>query len=140
MAASYAPAIQDSLLEALFWRIVRDLPPAGLTELIRRLPRREAMREQIGAVLHRRLRDNPTVRSLAAEAKMSPRHLTNLCQRLFGQPPARLLLQLKLRHAEEMLRFRGMRVKEVSEELGFANPYHFSRVFRRHRGRAPSLA
>ena len=71
---------------------------------------------------------------------MSPRHLTNLCQRLFGQPPARLLLQLKLRQAEEMLRFRGMRVKEVSEELGFANPYHFSRVFRRHRSRAPSLA
>jgi AraC-like DNA-binding protein len=140
LAATYAPAIQDSLLEALFWRVVRDLPQQGLTELIRRLPRREALREQIVAVLHRRLRDNPTVRALAAEAKMSPRHLTNLCQRLFGQPPARLLLQLKLRHAEEMLRFRGMRVKEVSEELGFANPYHFSRVFRRHRGRAPSLA
>jgi AraC-like DNA-binding protein len=139
MAATYAPAIQDSLLEALFWRVVRDLPREGLSETMRRLPRREALREQIVAVLHRHLQVNPTVRALAAEARMSPRHLTNLCRELFGEPPARLLLQLKLRRAEELLRFREMRVKEVSAELGFANPYHFSRVFRRYTGRAPSL-
>jgi AraC-like DNA-binding protein len=139
MAATYAPAIQDSLLEALFWRVVRDLAREGLSETMRRLPRREALREQIVAVLHRHLQVNPTVRTLAAEARMSPRHLTNLCRELFGEPPARLLLQLKLRRAEELLRFREMRVKEVSAELGFANPYHFSRVFRRYTGRAPSF-
>jgi AraC-like DNA-binding protein len=138
-AATYAPAVQDSLLEALFWRVVRDLPSEGLSETVRRLPHREALREQIVAALFRHLRDNPTVRALATETRMSPRHLTNLCRRLFGEPPARLLLQLRLRHADEMLRYRGMRVKEVSEALGFANPYHFSRVFRRHNGRAPSF-
>jgi AraC-like DNA-binding protein len=137
--AAYAPAIQDSLLEALFWRVVRDLPREGLSETVRRLPRREALREKIVSVLEGHLRGNPTVRALAVETRMSPRHLTNLCQGLFGEPPARLLLKLKLRHAEELLRFREMRVKEVSAELGFANPYHFSRVFRRHYGRAPSL-
>jgi AraC-like DNA-binding protein len=138
-AANYAPAVQDSLLEALFWRVVRDLPSDGLSETVRRLPHREALRERIVAALFQHLRENPTVRILATEAKMSPRHLTNLCKSLFGKPPARLLLQLKLRHAEEMLRYRGLRVKEVSEALGFANPYHFSRAFRRHNGLAPSL-
>jgi AraC-like DNA-binding protein len=37
-----------------------------------------------------------------------------------------------------MLRYRGLRVKEVSEKLGFANPYHFSAAFRRVRGVAPT--
>ena len=40
--------------------------------------------------------------------------------------------------AEELLRYRGLRVKEVSEKLGFANPYHFSAVFRRTRGEPPT--
>jgi len=136
--AAHAAAVQDSLLEALFWRMVRDLPPGGLSAEIRRLPQHEATRERIGAALERHLRGNPTVRELARELGISPRHLTGLSRRLFGESPARLLLRLKLRRAEEMLRYGDRRVKEVSEALGFANPFHFSRVFRRHLGRAPS--
>ena len=137
-AGAYAAAVQDSLLEALFWRVVRDLPAEGLSEMLRRLPRRDALREQIAAVLHRNLRANPTVERLAAEMKMSPRHLTNLCRELHQDTPARLLLRLKIRYAEEMLRYRRLNVKEVSEELGFVNPFHFSRVFRRNTGHTPS--
>ena len=75
---------------------------------------------------------------MARELGISPRHLTGLCRRLFGDSPARLLLRLKLRRADEMLRYGDRRVKEVSDALGFANPFHFSRVFRRHLGRSPS--
>lgn len=137
--AQHSPAIQDSLLEALFWRIVRGLPEAALSEAFRLLPQTEAKRERIAAIFQRHLRGNPTVVELAADARMSPRHLTTLCREMFGTGPARFLLQLKLRRAEEMLRYRGQRVKEVSEALGFANPYHFSRVFRRSFGRPPSV-
>jgi AraC-like DNA-binding protein len=45
---------------------------------------------------------------------------------------------MKLARAEEMLRHQSLRVKEVSEKLGFATPYHFSAVFRRVRGLSPS--
>jgi AraC-like DNA-binding protein len=136
--ARHSPAVQDSLLEALFWRLVRGLPEASLSEAFRRLPQAEAQRETIAVVFNRHLKGNPTVVELAAEAKMSPRHLTTLCRDKFGVGPARYLLQLKLRRAEEMLCYRGQRVKEVSEALGFANPYHFSRVYRRVYGRPPS--
>ena len=91
----------------------------------------------IAAVFSRHLKTNPAVFELAAEAGMSPRHFTTLCIRMFGKAPARFLLQLKVRQAEEMLRYRGQRVGEVSEALGFANPYHFSRVFKRVQGRPP---
>lgn len=136
--ARHSPAIQDSLLEALFWRLVRGLPESNLSEAFRRLPQAEAQREAIAAVFHRHLRGNPTVVELAVDAKMSPRHLTTLCREMFAEGPARFLLQLKLRRAEELLRYRGQSVKEVSEALGFANPYHFSRVFKRVYGRPPS--
>jgi AraC-like DNA-binding protein len=47
-------------------------------------------------------------------------------------------VRVKLQRAEALLRSREFRIKEVSDELGFANPYHFSRVFSRHFGRPPS--
>jgi AraC-like DNA-binding protein len=134
----YAGAVQDSLQEALFWRAVRDLPAEGLSEAIRRLPRDEAVRERIGVAMERRVRENPTVAQLARDLGMSERHLVGLCRRLLGESPARAFLRLKVRRAEELLRHRGLRVKEASDELGFANPYHFSRVFRRLTGRPPS--
>ncbi|MBM3815292.1 MAG: helix-turn-helix domain-containing protein [Acidimicrobiia bacterium] len=137
--ARHSPAVQDSLLEALFWRLVRGLPESSLSDAFYRLPQAEAQREAIAAVFHRHLRQNPTVVELALELKMSPRHLSKLCREKFGVGPARYLLQSKLRRAEEMLRYQGQRVKEVSEALGFANPYHFSRVYRRHFGHPPSI-
>jgi AraC-like DNA-binding protein len=136
--AAYAPAVQDCLLEALFWRTVRDLPAQALGEAIGRLPKDESMRERILAAMKGRLKGNPVVRDFAEELDMSPRHLAVCCRNLFGTSPARLFLRLKLQRAETMLRSREFCVKEVSDDLGFVNPYHFSRVFRRHFGRPPS--
>jgi len=136
--ALHAPAVQDALLEALFWRIARGLPPEALSEEFRKLPQRQAQCEKIAGVFQCHLKGNPTVEELAAEAKMSPRHFTTLCRRLLGTGPARFLLELKMRRAEEMLRYRAQSVKEVSDALGFANPYHFSRSFKRVYGHPPS--
>ena len=137
-AGEYAGAVQDSLLEALFWRLVRGLDPEALSREMRQLPAAAARREEIANVMAKFVERNPTVRELAAALGMSPRHLTNQCVALFGRPPARLLLELKVRRAEELLQYRAQRVREVSDALGFANPYHFSRAFRRIRGQAPS--
>lgn len=134
----HAAAIQDCLLEALFWRVVRDLPPEGLSAAMRRLPADEVMRDRIMAAINRSLTGNPTVVELATRLGMSPRHFTNRCRELFGEAPARLYLRIKTKRAEDMLRHEGRRVGEVSEALGFANPFHFSRVYRRVMGRAPS--
>lgn len=136
--AAFAPAVQDCILEALFWRTVRSLPVEGLSAAMRRLPENEALRLRIAGMLQRHLKENPTVRQLACALRVSPRHFSTLCRNLFGVSPARLLLNHKLQVAETMLRHQGMRVKEVSDELGFANPYHFSRVFRRVFGHPPS--
>ena len=137
--APHSPAVQDSLLEALFWRIARGLSPSALSDELLHLPRDEAKREALAGAFSKHIKDSPTVQQLAREAGMSARHFTTLTRQIFGKGPARFLLELKLQRAEEMLRYQGLRVKEVSEELGFANPYHFSRAFRRVLGRPPSV-
>lgn len=136
--ADHAAAVQDGLLGALFWRWVRGLPERGLSRSWRALPAAEARREEIAELLGRHLADNPTVEELAKALAISPRQFTTRCRALLGAPPAKLLLELKLREAEVLLRHQGLRVSEVSEALGFVNPFHFSRVCRRAWGRPPS--
>lgn len=135
---AYAAAVQDALLSALFWRLVRGLDPLSLSPGFRRIPMEESRREAIAQVFVRHLDKNPDIATLARELRVSPRQLSNQCVSFFGLPPAKLLLKMKMERAEDWLRYRGMRVKEVSEKLGFANPYHFSTAFRRLRGRAPT--
>ena len=137
-AAPYAGAVQDSLLEVLFWKLIRDLPAASLNESLRRLPQDEASREAMGAVFRRFLLSNPVMPAIAAALKISPRSLNNECRRLFDLSPAQLLAKMKIERATELLRAGTLRVREVSDTLAFANPYHFSRVFRRWTGTAPS--
>jgi AraC-like DNA-binding protein len=135
---NHAALVQDGLLAALFWRWARGLPAAGLSRQWRALPAAEVRREEIAELLARHVGDNPTVASLARALGVSARQFTTQCRTLFGAPPAKLLLKLKLREAEVMLRYQRRRVSEVSESLGFANPFHFSRVCRRAWGRPPS--
>jgi transcriptional regulator GlxA family with amidase domain len=109
-----------------------------LSRAFRQHPEDEVRREEIVAAFMRFISKNPNIDELAAELRVSPRKLLSLCRSLFGDSPARLLLRFKIRRADELLRHQALRVQEVSEELGFANPYHFSNVYRRLRGRAPT--
>jgi len=118
--------------------VVRDLPDEALSDKIRRLPRGETRRAQIMEAMTENLDDPLGVRGTAAKLGISARHLNGLCRSLFGVPPSLLFLKLRLRKAEEMLRYEGLRVNEVSDRLGFSNPYHFSRAFRRVYGVPPS--
>lgn len=136
--ADYAAAVQDGLLAALFWRWTRGLPQRGLSGPWRALPADEVRRQEIADLLGKHVTKNPTVTELARKLAVSPRQFTTQCRVLLGASPAKLLLELKLREAEAMLRYQGRRVSEVSEALGFANPFHFSRVCRRAWGYSPS--
>ena len=46
-----------------------------------------------------------------------------------NQSPYQFLLRLKMNHAAELLQKSGTLVKQVAEECGFKEPFHFSRVF-----------
>jgi AraC-like DNA-binding protein len=135
---AHGGAIQDCLLEAFFWRLMRAFEPVALSAEFRRLPRVEELREELLRQVEQ-LSDRPVPMSeFARKMRMSVRRLHSLCQSCLGQSAARLLLEARIRRAEDLIRFSGLSSKEVSDRLGFANPFHFSRAFRRVRGVPPS--
>jgi AraC-like DNA-binding protein len=75
---------------------------------------------------------------IAEECHVNNAYLCRLFRRYDRQSPYQYLLRLKMNHAAERLQAPGALVKQVAQEAGFADPFHFSRVFTAVFGIAPA--
>ncbi len=78
-----------------------------------------------------------SVQDAAEQCNIDKAYLARLFKRFAEEPPGRLIARLKMNKAAELLGNRDMLVREVAEEVGFVDPYHFSRVFKRVYGIPP---
>jgi len=82
-----------------------------------------------------------TLRSLdeiAEKCRIDNAYLCRLFKRFDSQSPYQYLMRLKMNVAAQRLQAPNALVKEVAYELGFGDPFHFSRVFKRVFGMSPS--
>ena len=113
-----------ALIARLLHHLAVDAPDAPLAIRLRRLVDHDP-----AAAWH--------VSAVAQALAMSTSALAHRCTEELGISPASWIRQRKAELARELLA-SGMSVKATSERLGFANPYHFSRVIRGVLGVAPS--
>jgi len=78
-----------------------------------------------------------TLEQIAKECHVDTAYLCRLFRRYDHQSPYLFLTRLKMNAAAEQLEQPGALVKNVATELGFANPFHFSRVFKSVFGISP---
>jgi len=79
-----------------------------------------------------------TLGQVARECHVNNACLCRLFRRYDHQSPCQFLLRLKMNDAAERLKQPGALVKQVAEESGFADPFHFSRVFASVFGLSPT--
>ena len=79
-----------------------------------------------------------TLEEVAVECHANKAYLCRLFRNYDHQSPYQYLLRLKMNHAAECLQKPGALIKQVAQEVGFADPFHFSRVFRNVLGVSPS--
>jgi AraC family transcriptional regulator len=84
------------------------------------------------------LAEDLTLAQLAAVAGMSPHYFAELFKRSMGQAPHRYVLLQRIERAKHSLRDTGRGVIEVGLDVGFQNPSHFARAFRKLVGTSPS--
>jgi AraC-like DNA-binding protein len=78
-----------------------------------------------------------TLEQLAKECHLDTAYLCRLFRRYDHQSPYLFLTRLKMNEAAGLLQQPGALVKNVAADLGFANPFHFSRVFKSIFGISP---
>lgn len=88
-------------------------------------------------LMRSRLSEPPNLSELARAAGLSPAQLTARFRRRTGYPPLAYYTRLRMLRACALLDDPGLKVSDVAERLGYDDPLHFSRVFRRVLGSSP---
>ena len=109
--------------------------------------RRDARRDGIDpfvqdllGLVDRHFRRHHTVSFYASRFAMTPKAFSTKVRRLTGRSAGRLIRERTVAEARKLLTSTDLPVQEIAFALGFEDPYHFSRFYRRETGRAPSIA
>jgi transcriptional regulator GlxA family with amidase domain len=130
--------LQDALAAAFFWQLARRLPPDALAPALVERDPDEAFVLGMRRLIERFIDRDLPIACMAAELGMSESALRSRCRRCLGASPAQAFALARIERAEALLARTEMSVAEVASYLGFADPFHFSKVFKRLRGRPPS--
>ena len=75
---------------------------------------------------------------LAALCAMSTVYFRKTFEVVYGTPPIRYLLQLRLGKAKAILQGEYDSIGQVAQSVGYSSVYHFSKMFRHYTGQSPS--
>lgn len=90
------------------------------------------------SLFQKHIADNCKVADVAGAIGISQAHLTRLFTSRFGVTPFQYYRRLRMEVAVSMLLNSMVSVKEIAYELGYANPFHFSRSFHEFTGMSPT--
>ena len=75
---------------------------------------------------------------LAEQLGFSEVHFRKQFTKVFGEPPHRYILNLRIRRSKQLLADGIFSIGVIAEQCGFSSVYHFSRAFKRSVGLSPS--
>ena len=94
--------------------------------------------DDIRSYLDLHILDNISISELASQISLSPNQTIRNFKKRFGITPHQYIIKNKMRLARTLLRSSTKTIEQISAELNFNNPVHFSRIFCEHIGMRPS--
>jgi len=89
--------------------------------------------------MQQNLKETIALEELASQASLSAPHYSSLFKKQCGAPPIRFLIRLRMQRACELLDNNNhIPINEISQSVGYEDPFHFSRMFKEVVGATPS--
>jgi len=84
------------------------------------------------------MHEQPTLEDVARAVRTSPSHLRRIFWTARKGNPHKVLFEMRVRRAMEMMSGTGAKLETIAEASGFGSAADFARAFRRHKGISPS--
>lgn len=91
--------------------------------------------DQVTTTIHymrQMVHEKLSVEEMAGRLKLSTSYFSNLFRKATGMPPFDYFTHLKIQKACQLLYTGNMKVKEIADSIGYEDPFHFSRLFKKH--------
>jgi AraC-like DNA-binding protein len=89
-------------------------------------------------LISNRLHDPPTLDELAFLAGLSKSYLSSVFKEVVGMGLQDYLFQARINKAKDLLGDINLTIKQIAYEVGFRDPDHFSRTFKKKTGITPT--
>ena len=93
--------------------------------------------DDVTAVLNDNLYNSLTIDEIAQKTAYSKAYLFRVFKAKTGKTIMSYYLELKIKHAKQLLRDNKLSISEISEKLAFDSPGYFTKVFKRITGHTP---
>lgn len=138
-ARPFSSLLQETYVLELYWQVLRLLPREAIPDALLEDEEKLRFQNKLHKVFLQHIHKFPSLELLAAQMYLSPRTLNNYCRNILGMSPVKAFMKAKMDYSLELVTCTAMSIKEISEYLGFQNPYHFSKVFRRFFNYSPTF-
>lgn len=132
--SSTAPNIKigRGLLQALLHKLI-ELSPGK-----KDLTRQRKIAIEFKQLLNTHFMEQKSVSFYANELSISENYLNRCVKSEYNKSCKRIILETAISHGELLLLAGSMDISEISFQIGFHDPSHFSRIFKKITGQTPS--
>ena len=99
---------------------------------------RTSLFEEATAIVEREFASDLSLDDIARRVASSRRQLQRAYAEIGSTTFREHLTAVRMERAAEMLRVRGLTVRDVAHRVGYRQPAQFAKAFRRHHGTSPS--
>lgn len=122
---------------------LRQLLDSHMTEVCRQIHEKRSGRarnviERIKAVMDQRYAENLTVSDIAESVYLSSTYVSLLFKQETGETVYEYLTKVRIERAKELLRDARIKFYEICDAVGYSDPSHFSKIFKKYTGLTPS--
>jgi len=122
---------RTALLAGLVARAIAEAAPGDA-------PADTGLRARFEALVDRHFAAHLAVSDYARRLGITPTHLSRVLRDATGRPASAAIRERVIREARRELAYSNLSIAQVAYGLGYEDPAHFSRVFRRATGLSPS--
>ncbi len=105
-------------------------------EVLHASPVARTLERSLG-VIHASYQKELRIPDLARMENLSQSRYHTLFRELTGVSPAAYIIDLRLQSACDLLRSTDMSIKQIALQVGYDDPFFFSKLFKRHMGISP---
>lgn len=127
-----ATSLVEQLLKLLFVRLLIDRQTPGIMQSFSNETFTNCWR-----YIQEHYLETNSIEEVAYACSVNKVYVARLFKRYAKETPFKLLTRLKIKHAAQIILKHNLPVKQVGAMVGYDDPYHFSRVFKKVMGISP---